>query len=120
MVRKVWDDENDADGIRPKNVTINLYADGVRIGSRILSAADASDESGADVWIYTFEDLDLLNEMNLDSDTLDKFYEQVEQAGIDMILSVTSLRWTMTCSRSRTTCPAFWKSRRKKSPIPTH
>ena len=30
------------------------------------------------------KDLELLNEMNLDADTVDRFYEQVEQAGIDM------------------------------------
>ena len=32
----------------------------------------------------TTKDLDLLNELNLDADTIDKFYEQLEQAGVDI------------------------------------
>ena len=32
----------------------------------------------------TTKDLDLLNELNLDAETIDKFYEQLEQAGIDI------------------------------------
>ena len=32
----------------------------------------------------TTKDLDLLNELNLDAEAIDKFYEQLEQAGIDI------------------------------------
>ena len=32
----------------------------------------------------TTKDLDLLNELNLDTEAIDKFYEQLEQAGIDI------------------------------------
>ena len=32
----------------------------------------------------TTKDLDLLNELNLDADAIDKFYEQLEQAGVDI------------------------------------
>jgi len=47
---KIWDDGNDADGIRPKRVIIDVMANDVRAGSRIVS-----EETG---WSYTFNDLD--------------------------------------------------------------
>ena len=46
---KVWDDENDADGVRPASVTFHLFADGVEIGSGTASA-----ENG---WSVSFGDL---------------------------------------------------------------
>ena len=41
-------------------------------------------EKGKKSGKLTTKDLDLLNELNLDADTIDKFYEQLEQAGIDI------------------------------------
>ena len=37
-VTKVWDDENDKDGIRPESVTIDLLGDGEKVDSITLSA----------------------------------------------------------------------------------
>lgn len=48
-VNKVWDDANDQDGIRPDSVTVNLFADGVKIDETELSAEND--------WSYTFDDL---------------------------------------------------------------
>lgn len=46
---KVWDDENNIDGVRPSSVTFRLFADGVEIGS-----AQASEANG---WTVSFGNL---------------------------------------------------------------
>ncbi|MGN8705652.1 Cna B-type domain-containing protein [Bacillota bacterium HCP3S3_E9] len=46
---KVWDDENNTDGVRPSSVTFRLFADGVEIGS-----ARASEANG---WTVSFGNL---------------------------------------------------------------
>ena len=48
-VLKVWDDKNNADGIRPEIVTVNLYADGKKIKTETLSQENK--------WEYAFKDL---------------------------------------------------------------
>jgi len=48
-VTKMWEDDDDRDGIRPKNVTVRLYADGIEIDSAVLNA-----ENG---WHHSFEGL---------------------------------------------------------------
>ena len=45
-VTKTWNDNNDKDGNRPNAITVRLYADGVEVDSRVLTAADN--------WTYTF------------------------------------------------------------------
>ena len=47
---------------------------------RLQELFDKGKKSGK----LTTKDLDLLNELSLDPDTIDKFYEQLEQAGIDI------------------------------------
>ena len=61
-VTKVWDDRNDADGVRPKEITVILYADGKPISEAVLKTDDESvnastDENGDDTWSYTFKNL---------------------------------------------------------------
>ena len=46
---KVWDDENNTDGVRPSSVTFRLFADGVEIGS--AQASEAND------WTVSFGNL---------------------------------------------------------------
>ena len=48
---KIWNDENNQDGIRPYEVTIHLFANGVDSG-KITKATKDSD------WKYIFENLD--------------------------------------------------------------
>ena len=48
-VKKVWDDNNDQDGIRPDTVKINLLADGEKINDIELNESNG--------WAYTFENL---------------------------------------------------------------
>ena len=55
-VSKIWQDGSDADGERPKEVTLILYADGVE-KERITLTADNAD-AGKDRWSYTFTGLD--------------------------------------------------------------
>ena len=46
---KTWNDNNDQDGIRPNEITINLYADGELVSSKKVTEADG--------WSYTFANL---------------------------------------------------------------
>ncbi len=50
-VSKVWDDDNNRDGIQPPSVTVQLKADGKDYGNPVVLNADNE-------WSYTFEDLD--------------------------------------------------------------
>ena len=49
--RKIWDDANDAAGKRPKEVKLDLYADGEPVKSKTVKAADSDD------WNYSFGSL---------------------------------------------------------------
>ena len=46
---KIWDDNNNQDGMRPEKITIVLYADQVRVDSKEVTANDG--------WTYSFEGL---------------------------------------------------------------
>lgn len=50
-VEKVWDDNNDQDGIRPTTIKVQLYADGKASGRTV----ELSENNG---WKYTWKDLD--------------------------------------------------------------
>ena len=49
-VTKQWDDQEDKDGLRPKSVKVQLYADGKKAGEVVELSADNK-------WTYTFTDL---------------------------------------------------------------
>ena len=49
-VIKVWEDNDDYDKVRPDNITVHLFANGVEVGEPISLTAD-------DDWKYTFENL---------------------------------------------------------------
>ena len=46
---KIWDDNNNQDGKRPTSITVNLFADGTKIKSLAVTAADD--------WKFSFTDL---------------------------------------------------------------
>ncbi len=48
-VKKVWDDNDNQDGIRPESVTVRLYNGKNEVASRVITDADG--------WEYTFRDL---------------------------------------------------------------
>ena len=48
-VSKVWDDNNNNDGVRPAEVSVDLFADGVKVNSTVLSADND--------WKATFDNL---------------------------------------------------------------
>ena len=50
-INKVWDDNDNQDGIRPTSVTVNLLADG-----EVVKTADVTPTADGD-WTYTFTDL---------------------------------------------------------------
>jgi len=48
-VTKVWNDSDNNDGVRPDSVSVNLYADGVKVSSIVLSSNNS--------WTHTFDKL---------------------------------------------------------------
>lgn len=50
-VTKKWDDENDKDGLRPKNIHVQLYANDQKVGQEVELSAENK-------WTHTFADLD--------------------------------------------------------------
>ena len=50
QVTKKWDDGDDKDGLRPKTIKVQLYADGKKAGEVVELSADNK-------WTYTFTDL---------------------------------------------------------------
>ncbi|MGM9886753.1 MAG: Cna B-type domain-containing protein, partial [Lactococcus sp.] len=53
-VKKVWDDKDNQDGIRPQNIKVQLYADNVKNGDEVSLNASNS-------WTYTWKDLEEKN-----------------------------------------------------------
>ena len=57
-VQKIWDDNDDAAGNRPVTITVRLFADGVEIDSRKLTAANN--------WSTVFEELPVYREKDVE------------------------------------------------------
>ncbi len=53
-VTKVWDDEDNIDGVRPDYLYLNLYADDEKIMEAVMTEDNATDDN---TWAGTFEDL---------------------------------------------------------------
>ena len=51
-VSKVWDDENDQDGLRPDSIEVQLYANGEKSGDVVVLSKDNN-------WTYIWNELDL-------------------------------------------------------------
>ena len=52
VVTKVWDDEDNRDGIRPENITINLLADGTKV-----TGVTPKIVKDGNTWTFTYENL---------------------------------------------------------------
>ena len=48
--KKTWNDADNQDGKRPSSITVNLFADGIKINSKVISQSDE--------WRYVFDNLD--------------------------------------------------------------
>ena len=59
---KTWDDNNNQDGIRPDSIMVRLYADGIEIANKKVTANDN--------WKYNFTDLDKYKDGQLVSYTI--------------------------------------------------
>ncbi|MBQ9717335.1 MAG: Cna B-type domain-containing protein [Clostridia bacterium] len=69
--QKIWDDENNAAGMRPENITVHLMANGTVVQSKKVTAADN--------WSWSFENLPALRNgqmimYSISEDAVD-FYE---------------------------------------------
>ncbi len=52
-VEKVWEDQDNQEALRPRNLTVNLLRDGTQVDTAILNATNG--------WTYTWEDLESVN-----------------------------------------------------------
>lgn len=59
---KTWEDNNNQDGKRPESITINLLANGVKLDSKTVTAADN--------WSWTFDELDVYANGNKNTYTI--------------------------------------------------
>ncbi|MBR3000822.1 MAG: Cna B-type domain-containing protein, partial [Oscillospiraceae bacterium] len=60
IVTKVWEDQDDAHGLRPDSIIINLLADGEQLNRAVLDGkVDGEDEAGYEkkAWVATFSSL---------------------------------------------------------------
>ncbi len=76
-VKKIWDDEDDQDGIRPDSVTFTLYADGTKVSSITLDGT--ADENGEkEAWLAKWEKLP-----KKDNGTDIEYTVKEEELGVD-------------------------------------
>ena len=80
-VVKVWTDNNNQDGVRPVNITVQLLADGVIINATVLSNATG--------WNYTFVDLPVFNNGTPINYTIDEFTVENYTVVINKIANYT-------------------------------
>ena len=52
---KIWDDASDQDGARPDHITVNLYADGVKLEDKTQTISQKEGEK--DSWTFSFDNL---------------------------------------------------------------
>ncbi|WP_171776175.1 Cna B-type domain-containing protein [Methanobrevibacter ruminantium] len=84
-VTKVWNDSNDKYGIRPSNVTIELFADGKKVNETNLTARGA--------WTYTFSGLPQYNNGKLINYTIG----EVRVDGYSVLITNNTVgNWTVT------------------------
>ncbi len=77
-VSKIWEDENDKDGLRPESITVHLFAD----GKEIDSAAIEADENGD--WSHTFTGLPVYRdgkeiEYTVTEDVVEGYEAEIEE-----------------------------------------
>ena len=84
-VTKVWDDNDDQDKIRPENVTVYLYADGVKINETVLNADND--------WKVTFPDLAVYSNGQVINYTIG---EAAVANYTAVITNVSAYDWTVT------------------------
>lgn len=75
-VRKIWNDDDNRDGIRPASITVNLLADGKQVQTTTLPNSEGR-------WIHTFQDLDKYKNG-------EEITYTVEEVGVDGYTSVIS------------------------------
>jgi uncharacterized repeat protein (TIGR01451 family) len=84
-VTKVWDDNNNQDGVRPVSVTVELFADGVKINETVLNADND--------WKVTFPDLAVYSNGQVINYTIG---EAAVANYTVVITNATAYDWTVT------------------------
>ncbi len=72
---KTWQDDNDRDGKRPKNITIHLFADGIEVSSKTVNKDDG--------WKWSFNNLDKYKdgaeiEYTISEDAVDDYITKID------------------------------------------
>ena len=73
-VVKVWEDEDNAEGLRPDSIIVNLYADGELVATQEITANDE--------WKFVFENLAKFDgeeviEYTLTENEVDEYYTEI-------------------------------------------
>jgi LPXTG-motif cell wall-anchored protein len=79
-VVKVWKDEDNAEGLRPESIIVNLYADGELVATQEITANDE--------WKFVFENLakfdgEEIIEYTLTENEVDEYYTEITGNYID-------------------------------------
>ena len=82
-VQKVWVDHNNQDGIRPKNITVILKADGAEIDRQVITEAQN--------WTYTWKDLP----ERQDGRTIAYTLEELPVKGYESLISEKADGWSI-------------------------
>ena len=84
---KIWDDDNDRDGLRPESVTIQLLADGAAVTGKTKTI------TASDSWSFTFDGLNKYKNVN---GTATEIVYTVEETGTTYNEETTSYKVTFT------------------------
>ncbi|MBR0092627.1 MAG: Cna B-type domain-containing protein [Lachnospiraceae bacterium] len=66
VVTKIWDDNDDQNGRRPAEITVQLYADGEKLGTPVTFGSEdkGTDAEGRETWSYKWTGLDMYKDGN--------------------------------------------------------
>ncbi|MGM9878452.1 MAG: Cna B-type domain-containing protein [Bacilli bacterium] len=96
---KEWVDENNKDGLRPDSITVELYANGVKVAEKVVTASDN--------WSYSFTDLDKYSNgstitYTVEEKKVDNYETSVEKQNDKFIITNTHEVKSVTVSGTKT------------------
>ena len=96
---KEWVDENNKDGLRPDSITVELYANGVKVAEKVVTASSN--------WSYSFTDLDKYSNgspitYTVEEKKVDNYETSVEKQNNKFIITNTHEVKSVTVSGTKT------------------
>ena len=96
---KEWVDENNKDGLRPDSITVELYANGVKVAEKVVTASSN--------WSYSFTDLDKYSNgspitYTVEEKKVDNYETSVEKQNDKFVITNTHEVKSVTVSGTKT------------------